>query len=72
MGKIWEQADRTDFGHPLAFCPEVIRLDTVDSTNSELMRRCRGGPVPAWTAVISDQQTAGRGRLDRSWQSEPG
>ena len=72
MGKIWERADRTDFGHPLAFCPEVIRLDTVDSTNSELMRRCRGGPVPAWTAVISDQQTAGRGRLDRSWQSEPG
>ena len=28
--------------------------------------------MPAWTAVISQEQTAGRGRLDRSWHSEPG
>lgn len=71
MGEISEQADPTDSGHSIAFCPEVIRLETVDSTNSELMRRCSEGPVSVWTVVISQEQTAGRGRLDRSWQSEP-
>jgi len=72
VGEISDQADHIESGHSILFCPEVIRMDTVDSTNSELMRRCRLGPVPAWTAVISQEQTAGRGRLDRSWQSEPG
>jgi len=50
----------------------VIVLDTVESTNSELTRFCDGGTVPPWTVVLSAEQTAGRGRLDRSWQSESG
>ena len=28
--------------------------------------------VPAWTVVVAAEQTAGRGRLDRTWHSEAG
>lgn len=44
-------------------------LDTVDSTNSELMRRARAGwrePV----LLVAERQTAGRGRLGRTWHSD--
>lgn len=43
-------------------------LPAIDSTNSELMRRARAGqrdPV----LLVAEQQTAGRGRLGRSWHS---
>jgi BirA family biotin operon repressor/biotin-[acetyl-CoA-carboxylase] ligase len=47
------------------------RLDTVDSTNAEAMRRAVAGePGPLW--IMADVQTAGRGRAGRSWTSEPG
>ncbi len=46
-------------------------LPEIDSTNSELMRRARAGrPEP--TLLIAEQQTAGRGRMGRMWQSSPG
>ncbi len=70
-----EQDDPSDFVTliPLIpFSPEVISLNTVDSTNSELIRRCLGEPVAPWTVVVASEQSAGRGRLDRNWQSEPG
>ncbi len=72
MDEFSEQADLTGLLASIPFCPEVISLETVDSTNSELIRRCAGGSVLPWTAVIASEQTAGRGRLDRNWQSEPG
>ncbi len=56
----------------LPLSPEVISLNTVDSTNSELIRRCHVGAVAPWTVVVASEQSAGRGRLDRNWQSEPG
>jgi BirA family biotin operon repressor/biotin-[acetyl-CoA-carboxylase] ligase len=46
-------------------------LPQVDSTNSELMRRSRGGlddPV----LLVAEHQTAGRGRMGRAWQSGTG
>lgn len=49
------------------FSVEVV--ERIDSTNSELMRRARAG----WTApvlLVANRQTAGRGRLGRSWFSE--
>lgn len=47
------------------------RLDTVDSTNAEAMRRAVAGERgPLW--IRADQQTAGRGRVGRSWASELG
>ena len=46
-------------------------LPSLDSTNSELMRRARAGrPEPV--LLVAESQTAGRGRLGRGWASEPG
>lgn len=57
-------------------------VDEIDSTNAELGRLARGFPgrVPALSVtartgqavLIAERQTAGRGRLDRSWQSADG
>jgi BirA family biotin operon repressor/biotin-[acetyl-CoA-carboxylase] ligase len=46
-------------------------LPEIDSTNSELMRRARAGVVTP-TLLVAEQQTAGRGRLGRAWQSGSG
>ncbi len=46
-------------------------LPRVDSTNSELMRRARAGQVDP-VLLVAQEQTAGRGRLGRSWQSAQG
>lgn len=50
---------------------KIITLESVDSTNSELIRMCAQGPVPAWTVVTAFHQSAGRGRQGRDWQSDP-
>lgn len=41
---------------------------SLDSTNSELMRRARAGAVSP-VLLVAQHQTAGRGRLGRSWLS---
>ncbi len=41
------------------------------STNADLLASARAG-APAGTVLVAEEQTAGRGRLDRRWQSEPG
>lgn len=51
------------------FTCEVMR--TVDSSNSELMRRFKAGQL-APTLLVAEQQTAGRGRLGRQWHSARG
>jgi BirA family biotin operon repressor/biotin-[acetyl-CoA-carboxylase] ligase len=46
-------------------------LPSIDSTNSELMRRARAGlgePV----LLVAESQTAGRGRMDRPWRNSIG
>ena len=62
---IWEAVS------PLlpGFTVEV--LPTIDSTNTELMRRARNGQCEP-TLLVAEQQTAGRGRLGRVWQSDVG
>ena len=56
------------------FTAEV--LPSIDSSNTELMRRFRGSttaePRPEPTLLVAEQQTAGRGRLGRSWLSQRG
>ncbi|HJC40515.1 MAG TPA: biotin--[acetyl-CoA-carboxylase] ligase [Candidatus Intestinimonas pullistercoris] len=47
---------------------EVVCLDTVDSTNSEVKRRSAGG-APEGLAVLADEQTGGRGRRGNAFQS---
>ncbi len=62
---IWEAVS------PLlpGFTVEV--LPSIDSTNTELMRRARAGQCEP-TLLVAEQQTAGRGRLGRVWQSDVG
>jgi BirA family biotin operon repressor/biotin-[acetyl-CoA-carboxylase] ligase len=50
---------------------EIHHLDTVSSTNDWLKERVRGATAE-WTAVVADEQTAGRGRQGRRWLSLPG
>jgi len=53
------------------FCPEIIYLDEVDSTNSYLKQLAAGG-APHGTVVIADAQSGGRGRMGRAFVSEAG
>src|SRR5882724_900885 len=48
--------------------PQILRFDSLDSTNLEAMRQARAG-APEGLCIIAREQTRGRGRLDRSWQS---
>jgi BirA family transcriptional regulator, biotin operon repressor / biotin---[acetyl-CoA-carboxylase] ligase len=41
------------------------------STNEDLLAAARSG-APAGTVLVAEEQTRGRGRLDRSWHSVPG
>ena len=50
---------------------KVYGLESVDSTNLEL-ERLYSAELPEFTVVIAAEQTAGKGRLGRSWQSAPG
>lgn len=50
---------------------EVVYLDTVDSTNNYARKMADEGCVDGFT-VIAGQQTAGKGRLGRSWASPNG
>lgn len=49
----------------------ILRYDIIDSTNSEALRQAKQG-APEGLCVVADEQTAGRGRLDRKWVSERG
>ena len=50
---------------------DIIRLDSVDSTNTYLMSFAAQGAQEG-LVVIADRQTAGRGRRGRSFQSTEG
>lgn len=45
-------------------------LEQSPSTNAEVSRRARAGE-PAGLVVVTEHQTAGRGRLDRAWVTPP-
>ena len=67
---IWEAVAPALPGFTVEVLPEI------DSTNTELMRRFKGGPGQALQAepllLVAEQQSAGRGRLGRVWQSQRG
>ncbi|HEX7079332.1 MAG TPA: biotin--[acetyl-CoA-carboxylase] ligase [Candidatus Eisenbacteria bacterium] len=49
----------------------VIRRGIVGSTNDEALLRAAEG-APEGLVVVAEEQTAGRGRLGRSWWDQPG
>lgn len=49
----------------------VSWLPTTGSTHSEMLRRARRGE-PAGFVLVADEQTDGRGRQGRAWESQPG
>lgn len=55
----------TYLGVPIEF------RQTIGSTNDELLRRADDG-APEGLVVATEEQTAGRGRLGRSWWDAPG
>ena len=62
---IWEQVWPLLPGFTVEVLPEI------DSSNTELMRRARQGQTEP-TLLVAESQTAGRGRMGRVWQSQPG
>lgn len=63
-------ADALRVGLPAATQAGIRRLDvawTIDSTNSELLRR--GAPARGVDVLLAERQTGGRGRRGRPWQS---
>jgi BirA family transcriptional regulator, biotin operon repressor / biotin---[acetyl-CoA-carboxylase] ligase len=65
------RSPRHSLSTPLSTDIEVRHFTSIDSTNLEARRIIEGGGQgPLW--IVSDEQTAGRGRLGRNWQSVPG
>ncbi|MDP2809671.1 MAG: biotin--[acetyl-CoA-carboxylase] ligase [Rhodocyclaceae bacterium] len=49
----------------------IVVMATCESTNAELMARAKAG-AESGAVIVSEHQTAGRGRRGRSWFSAPG
>ena len=50
------------------FHPTILRLEKIDSTNLEAIRQAKAGAKEG-LCIVAREQTAGRGRLDRTWLS---
>lgn len=55
-----------------AVASQLIVLDEAGSTNTELAARVAAGGVEDFTVIVTMNQTAGRGRLDREWSAPAG
>lgn len=53
---------------PLRLRGEIVHREVVDSTSRLAIDLARAG-APEGTAVVAERQTAGRGRLGRTWES---
>jgi BirA family transcriptional regulator, biotin operon repressor / biotin---[acetyl-CoA-carboxylase] ligase len=71
MSRELEQALRAAADRIAPFGRRVVHVDEIGSTNDEAARLAALGAEDG-TLVIADAQTAGRGRLGRSWVSPPG
>ena len=51
--------------------PRLLRFESLPSTNTELARLASEGAEEG-VSIVADEQTAGRGRLQRAWSSPKG
>jgi BirA family biotin operon repressor/biotin-[acetyl-CoA-carboxylase] ligase len=65
--------NRTEFENKLSSLPlgALRYFDTIGSTNDEALAWASQG-APDFSLVIADEQTSGRGRMDRKWFTPPG
>ena len=54
-----------------ALKPKVLRFESLPSTNTELARLASDGAEEG-LSIVANEQTAGRGRLQRAWSSPKG
>ena len=63
-------------GYPLtaALSPRVQVVETTDSTNADVVAAVAANPAgwPHLSLLVTDDQRAGRGRLDRTWTAPAG
>lgn len=55
----------------LVFKPKILRVESLPSTNTELARLASEGAEEG-VSIVAEEQTAGRGRLQRAWSSPKG
>ncbi|CAN5555131.1 biotin--[acetyl-CoA-carboxylase] ligase [soil metagenome] len=55
-----------------ALVPELMVRASSPSTNVELADRARREELPSFTTLVTDNQTAGRGRRERTWVAPAG
>ncbi|MEH6781421.1 MAG: biotin--[acetyl-CoA-carboxylase] ligase [Rhodoglobus sp.] len=55
-----------------AVLPLLEHLEEIGSTNQELLARAASGKASHLSALVTTNQTAGRGRLGREWLAPPG
>lgn len=56
------------------FASKLEYLSEIGSTNTYLLEQVQKGPEtwPDFSVVVTDNQTSGRGRMDRSWEAGEG
>jgi len=70
-GPIDADAVRKELGRRGSSWPAPRFVSTVESTNAQASAAARDG-APEGFVVVAEEQTSGRGRLDRSWVSPRG
>lgn len=71
VGALTHSARAVDIALDVVQSTHYIRVDECDSTN-RVAHDLVSDQVPDWTVVVTERQTAGRGRLGRKWYSLPG
>ncbi|MEU2578364.1 biotin--[acetyl-CoA-carboxylase] ligase [Streptomyces anulatus] len=56
---------------PDALWTSLEVVESTGSTNTDLAGQARGGAVGEGTVLVAEEQTAGRGRLERTWTAPP-
>jgi len=56
---------------PDSLWTELEVVESTGSTNSDLADRARAGTAGEGAVLVAEEQTAGRGRLDRGWTAPP-
>ena len=49
----------------------IFKIDSTNSTNSELKKRCSEQNLQSFSVLVTQKQTSGRGQAGTSWESEP-